>query len=223
MVNKHKKGVSVVEACCRTVTNLASDNNERSELVGECGVTTMISQIMTVHCPSNTRVIVVVCKLMVILTKGEQMINKERFGSESTVRMLIDAIEACKATEKCMDAILSAIVCVIGTHKPTRDLYFNAGMVTILMGIIKDGCKSPNARPMLTRVLVFIAKLVIANDDPNQGGGNAPETTQLLNLLKKISENDKISKQLRAECKKTISKITRTPISRASTSNSKRG
>ena len=76
---------------------------------------------------------------------------------------------------------------------------------------------------MLKDQYILYLPLVIANDDPNQGGGNAPETTQLLNLLKKISENDKISKQLRAECKKTISKITRTPISRASTSNSKRG
>lgn len=217
MVNKHKKGASVVEACCRTIINVAIDNNERSELVGECGITNMISQIMSYHCPRNTRIIVVVCRLMVALTKGDQMINKERFSSDATIRMLVDAIEACKATEKCMDAILTAITSVIGSHKPTKDLFFNAGIVTILMGILKDYCKSSSARPMLSRILGFIGKMVVANDDPTQGGGNAPETSQLLNLLKKLSENDKISSELKTDCKRTVAKITKT-----SSSSSKR-
>lgn len=216
IINKHKKNATVTETTLRLIFLLVTENNERSQLVGENNIIASLLTVWQYHAPGNLRVIMTILKLIMALTVGGQTINQEIFGNDLSVKLLVDSVGVCKSSMKMLAASFSAINAVCGKHEPTKTLFFAQGLIEIIMDIIRENTNKDTTILSIN----FVSRMVRANKNPEEGGGNAPETTRLISLLKNMSEDtDEANVDVRGECIKGLSRI----FGRSGTGTSTRG
>ena len=108
-----------------------------------------------------------------------------------------------------IDNVLLAILNIAGKDEPTKLVFFKAGLVTKVIGLLST-C---DAKDVAIRVINFISRLVKLNE--SGGSGNAPETMELLNKLKELSESNTSSPlnsaDVKSECTKALARITGKP------------
>ena len=219
IINKHKKNGTICETSLRLIHHLVTDHTERSQLVGENNIVASLLTAWQYHAPGNLRVTMTTLKLITSLTVGSQTINQEIFGNDLPVKLLVDSVSACRQNVKLLGQSFGAIQSVCGKHEPTKSSFFALGLIETVMDIIKEN----SDKDVTLLCVVFASRMVVANKNPDIGGGNAPETTRLISLLKSMSEDtssdSKNSAAVRGECVKALSRI----YGRSSTGQSTRG